>query len=251
MKPAVIDFTDYPAAICEALDTIGAGNIFSEQTAILLKPNLVTASHHPVTTSPEACAAVIAYIRKVSEAEIVIAEGTGDAHTDTPAVFSALGYDELAKNYQVELIDLNEAPLVKREDPACSFFPEIYLPRIAFSHFIVSLPVLKAHSLSTLTGTLKNMIGFAPPRYYAGRFGIWKKAVFHRHIHRAIRELNRYRTPDLSLLDASIGLRDYHLGGACCDPPANKIVAGTDPLAVDRTAATLLGINWEAVPHLQ
>ncbi|MBF0226551.1 MAG: DUF362 domain-containing protein [Desulfobacterales bacterium] len=117
-------------------------------------------------------------------------------------------------------------------------------------NYIMSVPVLKAHSLSEITGSLKNMMGFAPPKYYSGRYGIWKKAVFHNNMHRSIKDLNSYRTPDLTLMDASIGLAEYHLGGPECDPPVNKIIAGFDPLEVDRKAAGFLGLDWRNIGHL-
>ncbi|MFC1592325.1 DUF362 domain-containing protein, partial [Thermodesulfobacteriota bacterium] len=58
------------------------------------------------------------------------------------------------------------------------------------------------------------------------------------------------RTPDLSLMDATIGLAEYHLGGRRCEPPVNMLLAGDDPVAVDRKAAELLGLDWHRIPHL-
>ena len=103
-------------------------------------------------------------------------EKCGDAFLETDEIFDLLGYRELARRHSVTLVDLNTSPLRKLENKNCPVFPEIYLPEIAFTHFIISVPVLKAHSLYMITGTLKNMIGFAPPKYYSGRFG-WKKSV--------------------------------------------------------------------------
>lgn len=246
MTIAVVDFTNYAETTAKSLDAMGAREILAKQSAVLIKPNLVTTAPHPVTTHPEACAAVIDYVREACEADIVIAEGTGDAEMETSGVFSRLGYDAVAAEYGIALIDLNQSPLVKLNNSDCPFFP-----KIAFSHFIVSLPVLKAHSLSVITGTLKNMMGFAPPQYYSGPPGIWKKAIFHKNVHQAVRDLNMYRTPDLTVLDASVGLAEYHLGGAPCDPPINKMVAGTDPVAVDRLAAELLNLDWRDIPHLR
>lgn len=249
-KAVTVEFNAYGDSIERALDAINARKVLRQQRAILLKPNLVTADGHPVTTHPDCCAAIIDYIRSCSDAAIVVAEGCGDAGKETPEVFTALGYDRLAARYGVALVDLNHAPLSRRIDKSCPVFPEMFLPEIAFSHYIVSVPVLKAHSFATITGTLKNMMGFAPPEYYSGRGGIWKKAVFHQRMHQAIVELNRYRTPDLTVLDASIGLSRYHLGGPRCDPPVNKVVAGFDARAVDREAARLLGHRWQEIPHL-
>ena len=250
MKPITVKFHSYDQAVTEALDLIGAAETLKRQKAILIKPNLVNSSAHPVTTAPECCEAVINYVRSCCAAEIVIAEGCGAPSVETDEIFEILGYRRLAGRYNIKLVDLNQEPLKKSVRSDCPVFPGIYLPKIAFTHFIISVPVLKAHSLATFTGSLKNMIGFAPPLHYSGQYGTWKKARFHHKIHQAIIDLNRYRRADLTLMDASIGLPEYHLGGPACNPPVGKIVAGFDPSATDRTAAGLLNLNWRTIPHL-
>jgi uncharacterized protein (DUF362 family) len=127
----------------------------------------------------------------------------------------------------------------------------MHLPEIAFTHTIISVPVLKAHSLAGITGTLKNMLGFAPPAHYSGRYGGWKKAVFHGRMQQSIVDLNRYIAPDLTIMDASVGMAEYHLGGPECDPPVARIVAGCNPWAVDRAAARLLGLDWRDIGHVR
>ncbi|HYW80397.1 MAG TPA: DUF362 domain-containing protein [Thermoguttaceae bacterium] len=247
---AEIEFVSYAASVPQAFDTIGAAEVLGRQTAILIKPNLVNASPFPVTTSVECVEAVIEYVRSCSTAPIVVGEGCGDMNLETDEVFDRLGYREMAARQAVELVDLNHAPLRKLENKECPVFPEMYLPEIALSHYLISVPVLKAHSYSEITGTLKNMIGLAPPKYYSGRFGSWKKAVFHGKMHESIVELNRYRTADLSLMDATIGMPEFHLGGAHCDPPVGKLLAGFDPVAIDRRSAELLGQDWRTIEHL-
>jgi len=198
----------------------------------------------------ECVEAVIVYVRACSQAAIVVGEGCGDPHLETDEVFERLRYTELARRHAVELIDLNHAPLRKLKNDSCTVFPEMYLPEIAFSHYLISVPVLKAHSYAEITGTLKNMMGLAPPQYYSGRFGTWKKAVFHNKMHQSIIDLNRYRTADLSLMDATVGLAEFHLGGRRCDPPVNRLIAGFDPVEVDRRSAALLGLKWRRIGHL-
>lgn len=51
-------------------------------------------------------------------------------------------------------------------------------------------------------------------------------------------------------MDATTGLADFHLGGAQCDPPVNRILAGTDSRAVDRQTLGLLGMDWSIIGHL-
>jgi len=108
---------------------------------------------------------------------------------------------------------------------------------------IISVPVLKAHSLAQISGTLKNMMGFPPPQYYSGSHGSWKKAAFHMNMQQSLIDLNSYLTPDLTLMDYSVGMADYHLGGPHCDPPIGKIIAGYNPWEIDREACHLLVIT--------
>ncbi len=248
---AEIEFVSYSDSVPKVLGAIGAAAVLKRQTAVLIKPNLVNASAFPITTAVECVEAVIQYVRASSDAAIVIGEGCGDANLETDEVFQRLGYADLAERQAVELVDLNHAPLTKLQNGDCTVFTEMYLPEIALSHYLISVPVLKAHSFSEITGTLKNMIGLAPPKHYSGQFGSWKKAAFHGRMHESIVDLNKYRTPDLSLMDATVGMPDFHLGGAHCDPPVHKLLAGFDPVEVDRRSAELLGFKWRSIAHLK
>lgn len=250
MDIANINFQSFEKSIKDALDTIAAHKQIAEQLKILIKPNLVAALSHPITTSPECCEAIIKYVREHSKAEIVVAEGTGDANLETPEVFESLGYTDMAKKQEVALVDLNYGPARHLKNPGCPVFPEMHLPEIAFSHYIISVPVLKAHSLAGMTGTLKNMMGFAQPKYYSGSYGIWKKALFHGKMHESIIDLNKYLVPNLSIMDCSIGMAEFHLGGAHCNPHVNRIIVGYNPWEVDREAAGLLGLNWRDIEHI-
>ncbi|MFO7753785.1 MAG: DUF362 domain-containing protein [Desulfobacteraceae bacterium] len=250
-RTVTTDFDSFETSIPEILDQLKAEEVFADQSRILLKPNLVNDDPHPVTTHPQMLEAMVRYIRSCSDAEILIAEGCGDHHLDTFEVFRRLGYDRLASKHGITLVDLNEEELITLENSNCKIFPEIHLPKIAFESYIVSLPVLKAHSLSKITGALKNMMGFAPPAHYSGGCGTWKKAFFHNNLHQAVFELNRYVTPDLSILDASIGLADFHLGGPECSPRVAKLAGGYNPVEVDKQACRLLGIDETMVPHIR
>ena len=248
-EPVAVEFSTYERSVASALDAIGAAGVLAQQTRILIKPNLVEAIPPPVTTPPACVEAIINYVRRVSRAEIVIAEGCGAPDYDTDHAFEKLGYTGMAKWLNVPLVDLNREKCVLLKNPECKVFPEYYLPKIARTHYIITVPTLKAHSFAKITGALKGMMGFAPPQHYQ-EGGHWKKSAFHARMHSAIVDMCRYRSPDLVVLDATIGLPEFHLGGRRCDPPVNKIVAGFDPLAVDRLHAGLLGLDWREIPHL-
>ena len=63
-------------------------------------------------------------------------------------------------------------------------------------------------------------------------------------------DLNRYRTPDFTILDATIGMAESHLWGRTCDPPINIVAAGYDPVAMDAYGAGLLGKDWRHINHI-
>lgn len=248
-KVTEIEFVSYTESVPAILEKIFVGELLKDQETILLKPNLVNASPFPVTTHPQLVGEVVKYAGKHSSARLIIAEGCGDSVMDTREVFESLGYNDLAKKMDVELLDLNHAPLVRVENKENEIFPEMFLPEIAFESFIISLPVLKAHSLAAITGTLKNMMGFAPPKYYSGG-GSWKKASFHAKMQQSVRELNSYLVPDFTLMDASVGLSQYHLGGPACDPPVKSLLAGYDPFELDQAGARLLGLDPGRIAHI-
>ena len=249
-KCQLYPFKNFTDSLPLLLDEIGAADILRQQERVLLKPNLVNDSSPPITLPVDAMEALLGYLKDCSQAELIIGEGAGEPQLSTDDVFQALGYDRLAKRYGVKLVDLNEAENVRLTHPDCRVFPEFFLPKLAFESFIISFPVLKAHSLAAVTLAMKNMMGF-PSHHHYQQGGYWRKAAFHKHMHQAIFELNLYRKPDLSIIDASVGMAEYHLGGPTCEPPVNKLVAGFDPVAVDAAGAKLLGLDWREVEHIR
>jgi uncharacterized protein (DUF362 family) len=247
---AMADFVSYSESLPPLLDRIGAREVLAEQQRILLKPNLVNRSPFPVTLPVAAMAVLVDYVQSCSKAELLIGEGTGEVDVTSFEVLRHHGYETLAREKGIKLVDLNEAETVRLNRPDCQVFPEFHLPRIALESFIVSFAVLKAHSLAGVTLTMKNMMGF-PSHHHYRQGGAWRKSAFHRRMHRSVFELNLYRRPDLSIIDASVGLAEYHLGGPTCQPPVNKLVTGFDPVAVDACGAGLLGCDWREVEHIR
>lgn len=244
----IVKFRSYEESVPALMELLSAGPVLSSQKKVVIKPNLVNASAFPVTTPVALVAAIAEYVKAVSNAEIVVAEGCGAPVYSTNRPFRKLGYYNLAQSNGVALVDLNRAQLAELSDHRCHVFPRFMMPQLVMDSFLISVPVLKKHSLATVTLTMKNMLGCAPPSHYGGF--VWKKSKFHQKMHRSIFEMNLYRTPDLTILDASVGMAGYHLGGPQCSPPVGKLVGGFDPVAVDACGAELLGVDWREVEHI-
>ncbi len=233
------------------LERINLFEVLGNEKQVILKPNLVEALEPPVTTPASFIVAIVTHLRKhCPHLNIIIADGTGSLSYDTFHCFDVLGYLPIAEHTNVSLVDLNSEPSRHIENRDCLRWPEMYLPELIFDSFLISVPVLKAHSMSRVTLTMKNMMGCAPPAHYQGNGG-WGKSSFHHHLDEAIFDLNRYRTPDFTILDASIGMAQAHLWGPTCDPPVGKIAVSYDPVAIDAYGTSLLGKSWQDIGHIR
>lgn len=238
-------------SLATLLDAAGLADALSGHGTIVIKPNLVEAVDPPITTPVGIVAALIDYIlRHTTSTRIIVADGTGSRQYDTFHCLERLGYLPLGARERVELRDLNTEPSRQLKNASCKRWPQMYLPELLFESFLISVPVLKAHSLSRVTLTMKNMMGCAPPAHFCGG-GSWGKASFHREIEAAIFDLNRYRTPDFTVLDATTGMAQAHLWGPTCKPPANRIALSYDPVAIDSYGASLLHKSWQDIGHIR
>lgn len=246
-----ISYESWNESVLKILDAAKLSENIPENKTVLIKPNLVEPLQPPITTPVQMVAAIVDYLQdKRPELEIVVGEGTGAMQHDTQYVFEELGYARMASKKGIELIDLNELPLVRKSRADCRRWPEMHLPELVYDTYLISVPVLKVHTLAGVTLTMKNMMGLAPPEHYQ-QGGHWKKSAFHTQIQDAIIDLNRYRTPDFTLIDATMGMCQAHLWGPTCDPPPNKLVAGYDPVAVDSFGTGLLDKKWRDIGHIQ
>jgi len=242
---AQVRFTDYKASIAKALDLAGAADQLPQEGLIIIKPNLTNADPPPVTTDVKAAEAVYEYCSANSNAQVAIGEGCGDGVTSE--VFRANGYTEMADKYTIRLIDFNqaEAVIVQRED---TFeLKHMYVPEIVMDAFVISLPVLKDHSLTRTTVAMKNMFGIAPAPFYRGS---WNKSKLHSpSTHKSVVDVCLCKKPDLCVVDASVVLTGSHISGRCRN--LGFILAGFDPVAVDAVGSELLGHNPGKIEYLR
>ncbi len=244
---AVGNLSRYAETVPRVLNALDARTVFSRQRVIVIKPNLIEAQPPPITTDVQCVEAIVAYCKHCSSARILVAEGSGGC--ETSECFAKLGYNRLGNDYGVELVDLNQAKTVTLKAPSNVFLKEFHLPEILLECYLISVPVLKAHSMAEVTLGMKNMMGAAPERYY-GVGGHYKKWGLHRKLHQAIIEINKFRKPDLTVIDAAVGMAEAHLWGRKCDPPVGKLVASYDVVAADRVGCDLLKKDWRRVEHI-
>ena len=118
-----------------------APSIVSRARRVLIKPSASYPVSYPVTTSREILSVIIRGIRQVSDADILLLEGTPDGGSIYP-VFQALGYDFP----RVLMLDVKDCIWVEVDNPLPKplAIPTFWMPNVILSSdYLISLTPLK------------------------------------------------------------------------------------------------------------
>jgi len=215
---------------------------------VVIKPNIADFSaERPIHTDARLVEALILHLKTLKAREIILAEGPPH-NRDTEWLFRKSGFEALARRQGVVLIDLNYDDIspVKCVNPRATLLKELYLPKTVLSaDVIISIPKMKTHRLAGITLSMKNMFGILPGIKYG-----WPKNTLHYNgIPLSICEINGTLKTHYSIVDGVVGMEGYGplLGTA---RKAGVLVMGDNALAVDATAARVMGIDPGRVDYL-
>jgi uncharacterized protein (DUF362 family) len=224
--------------VIELLETIKPEEEIDKNALIGIKPNLVVAkpSSSGATTTPDIVAGLIEYLQSKGRDKIIIMEGSwvGDR---TSEAFKVCGYENLSKQYNVPLIDLQKDTYKTYEINGFKINICDYVARV---DYLINIPVLKGHCQTNITCALKNMKGCIPNS---------EKRKFHiMGLHKPIAYLNKLIKQSLIIVDGMNGDLNFEEGGNPVQ--MNRIIAGKDPVLIDTYAAHLMGFSIEDVPYI-
>ena len=215
---------------------------------VVIKPNMVDVSaDRPIHTDPRLVEALVLHLGNLGAREIVLAEGTSH-NRDSEWLFRRSGYEALARRRGVRLVDLNydELTPVKCVNPRATLLKEMSLPRtIATADLIISAPKMKTHKLAGITLSMKNMFGILPGMVYG-----WPKNILHWNgIPLSICEINGTVKTHYTVVDGVVGMEGHGpiMGTA---KKVGILILGDNALAVDATAARVMGIDPARVDYL-
>ena len=140
---------------------------------------------------------------------------------------------ELPELTFVELGEENQFELVAA--PSAKEFKEIGIAKLLRkADVFINLPSAKAHSATSVSFGLKNLMGV-----------IQDRGIFHMgyDLHNAVVDLATLLRPQLTILDASYALLTNGPGGPGRMEKLDTMIAGTDPLAVDAAGIGLAEWN--------
>ena len=215
---------------------------------VVIKPNIADFSPgRPIHTDPRLVEALVLHLKEMGARKIIVADGPPH-NRDTEVLFRETGFEALAERQGVPLIDLNydDVRPVKNANPRARLLQNLRLPETVLSaEVLISVPKLKTHRFAGVTLSLKNMFGILPGMIYG-----WPKNILHWNgIPQSICEINGAVKSHFSIADGIIGMEGYGplLGTA---KRAGVLVMGDNALAVDATAARVMGVDPGLVDYM-
>lgn len=224
------------------IEESGALNRLRPDDTVVIKPNLVVSRPQwaGVNTDPRVVEALIKQIKERGVDRITIADGSGMGYNATKA-FKICGYTKLKNRYNLQLVDLERDRFVKTSPAVDGPFSSLEIAQtIVECDFLINVPVMKAHSETLITCSLKNLKGVMPRAM---------KTAFHgRNLHRAIAQLAGVVSPDLIVVDGLQGDLSSETGRTPVS--MERMLLGHNPVEVDSVVADTLGYAPRDIRHI-
>lgn len=231
------------ARVREAVALIGGfGRLSIGGKTVLVKPNVVSGSPSPTTTSPEVVAAVVRLLYGEGAREVVVGDMSAMLTRATLKNMRKCGILQAAERAGARPVAFEDARWIEVPLPNARYIEKAYVTEWLYrADLVVNLPVIKTHRSASYTICLKNFIGCThlKQRPYLVDAGHWEELVA---------EFNLACRPDLNIVDGTVAMI---AGGPWEGTPAPTgiVIASGDRVAAD---AVGLGVirsfgKWEPV----
>ena len=214
-----------------------------EAKLVLLKPNLLSARapEQAVTTHPELVRAVIRELRKAGIKDISLGDSPAGSN-NWDKLWSATGMKQVCEDEDVKLLPFENVKRIECKDGTS--LP--VLKELDEFDAVISLPKLKTHILTKLTGAVKNSYGLIPGK---------AKSMFHgdyqspRQMGLFIADIFEHIKPDFVIMDGVVCMQGE--GPANGSPfELGAIFASEDPTALDASVCEVYNYKATNIPSL-
>lgn len=146
---------------------------------------------------------------------------------------------DICKKHGIEWVNMSKGQFVRSKDESRLVLHNIHIPEILTRTHLVTLPLMKTHNKSTITGAIKNQWGCLETLRHN----------FHPVLSEALVDLNSLLKPRFAVMDGTIGLEG---NGPKSGFPKEMglILASGDLVALDATAAQIMGFDPRQIEHL-
>ena len=230
---------DLRGAIRRALQASEFTRFVPKGSAVSLKVNLGWDMFIPGSiTSPFFVEALIAEIR--DHAGPIFMVEADQVLEDIESAFRRSGMADVCRRTGVTWVNMDRGESAPEDAPDNVVLKRPPVPKILRETVLVSVPVMKTHAKTVITGALKNQWGCLPKMRHE----------YHLVLDDAIADLNATLRPRFAIMDGTVGLQG---NGPKSGSPriADRVLASADLVALDTIHATTIGVDPARVRHLQ
>lgn len=245
------ELSEVKSAINRGIDLLGGIDLFiKEGDKILLKPNLLASesAEKSVTTHPIVFEAIISILQEIKEKKNIkkISYGDSPGIGKGISVAQKSGISEVAEKLNIEYADFDEPIGVSFNEGIKEKSFTIAKP-ILEADTIISLPKLKSHALTIMTGAVKNQFGCIPG---------FRKAEYHLKLpdfddfSTMLLDLNKLINPKLYIMDGIMAMEGN--GPRSGNPKKlNVLLLSSDAIALDYVASQIISFDYNLIPTIK
>ena len=213
--------------------------VISRARRVLIKPSASYPIPYPVTTSQSMLAAIITGIRQVSDADIILLEGTPGGWPIQP-IYQSLGY-----NFpRVLTLDVKDCILVEVDNPLPKPFAmhTFWVPNVILSsdYLITVTPLKTFNGRSNLSIT--NLLSLLPSSKYRSEGQNGWGTLYNLGIDKVLADLYFTLPFDLGIVEARKQFMDKGEPAQGEIEEYNKVFVG-EPYEIDRQISETLGLK--------
>lgn len=229
--------------VYQALDLIPYKEALKQWDNVLIKVNFVSAKTWDtgVTTDPIIVEALINRVRNLGKEVLVVETDAQVTNADKAAVKT--GMKDMLDRVGAEFVNMRHSK-EKVEVPVTEgkTLKSFKVAKIATESAIISAAKFKTAAITTVTLGLKNMFGMLTTK--------WKMKYHARGMSKVVHDICKTLPPTLTVIDAFVGLRGKMPTSG--EPvKLNTVIASTDPVAADSTAARIMGFDPNEIDHIR
>ncbi|HEU4403573.1 MAG TPA: DUF362 domain-containing protein [Candidatus Polarisedimenticolia bacterium] len=229
---------DVLAGVRRAMELAGWREFIPRGAEVSLKPNLGWDLFLPgAVTSPWALEGVVRTIRdwvgtiNVVESDQVV--------VNVEVAFRLNRIDRVCREYDLTWVNMSRGPLHTVPLPGGRVLKELTVPEILLRTKLVTVPVIKTHNKTVITGAIKNQWGCLP----------MFRHNYHLVLDAALADINTVARPCFAVMDATIGL-EGNSPKSGKPKVVNRVLASGDFVALDAVAARIMGFDPSRIGHL-
>lgn len=222
------------------LDQLNWRECVKADSLVVVKPNLCTSTKEYVSnanTSPDVIRSLCRALSSRAD-RVIIGESNGLRYPMEQAAKLTKIYD-IAEDTGVEVLNFSKDEQIPINSEILRGWavPKTLMEADCF----ITLPKLKTHGLTGLTGSIKNQLGCLPKK---------DRILLHKKLSLVLMELNRIFAPSFSVMDGITAMEGR--GPVNGDPvDLGLLLASKDVVALDATAARVIGIDPHLVEHIK